>query len=92
MNAALEALKARFRSRCAGDRVELARLVAEGDAPAVRMLAHKVAGAAGTFGFGALSEAASLLEDQVADGGRADPRLVAVLDGMLEAVSAETPA
>lgn len=87
MNAALEALKGRFKARCVDDRVALAELVAAGDVTGVRHMAHKLAGAAGTFGFRPLSEAALLLEDQVADGARPDPALVGVVDGMLASVS-----
>lgn len=87
MSAALEALKQRFRVRCGADRVALAAAVDACDPHAVRDLAHKLAGAAGTFGFNALSEAALLMEDQVAYGAAPDPELAAVLDGLLRAVN-----
>ena len=87
MNSAFEALRLRFRTRCEADRIALAAGVAAGDAGDVRALAHKLAGAAGTFGFGALSDAALLMEAQVADGERPDAELAALLDGLLAAVS-----
>ena len=86
MNTALEAIKARFRARCVGDRQARAAAVQAGDAPVARAPAHKLAGAAGTFGFQALSEAALLLEDQLAYDDPPDPELVAVLDRLLASV------
>jgi HPt (histidine-containing phosphotransfer) domain-containing protein len=84
---AVDALRQRFRARCGADRATLAGAVAAGDIAAVRMIAHRLAGAAGTFGFGPLSQAALLLEDQIAFGDPADPELVAVVDGLLATVS-----
>ena len=86
MNAALEKLKQRFRERCTADRTSLQQMTQAGDVDGVRMLAHKLAGAAGTFGFAPLSEAALHLEDQVAYGERPDPALVGALDAMLAVV------
>lgn len=64
-----------FTQRLAEDRVALAALarilepapVPPGDAAlaAIQILAHRLAGAAGTFGHGAVSEAALALEDSV---------------------------
>jgi HPt (histidine-containing phosphotransfer) domain-containing protein len=87
MNAALELLTQRFRARCAEDRRALAALSAVGDADGVRNLAHKLGGAAGTFGFASLSDAALRLEDQMAYGDPPDPELLDVLDDLLAAVS-----
>jgi HPt (histidine-containing phosphotransfer) domain-containing protein len=65
-----------FRARMATDRMRIAELwdAAEGGAAAdadpalaqVERLAHRLAGAGGTFGYAALSEAAFAAEDRVA--------------------------
>lgn len=87
MSAALEQLKTRFRARCGGDRGDLARLAAQGDRDGVKQLAHKLAGAAGTFGFAPLSESALLLEGQLDMGEPLDPALLQLLDAQLAAVA-----
>ena len=92
MNAALERLTQRFRARCADDRRALAALTAAGDTDGLRNLAHKLGGAAGTFGFGPLSDAALSLEDQLAYGDPPDPQLLEALDRLLASVSEGTPA
>ncbi|MFN3932130.1 MAG: Hpt domain-containing protein [Brevundimonas sp.] len=65
----LAALRERFRARTVADRVELERL-AGGDPTGedLRRLVHNLAGAAGTFGYGALSQAAAEIDDQMAAG------------------------
>jgi HPt (histidine-containing phosphotransfer) domain-containing protein len=87
MNAAFDALVVRFRARCVTDSQTLAAVVGVGDVVGARELAHRLAGAAGTFGYPALSTAASALEEQVADGAGPDPALVARLQAELAAVS-----
>ncbi len=92
MSAALEQLKTRFRARCGGDRGELARLATDGDRDGLRHLAHKLAGAAGTFGFFPLGETALLLEGQLDLGEPIDPALLALMDAQLAAVAEGAPA
>ena len=65
MNEALEALKVRFRSRCAEDQRRLQTIEADDDREGLKMLAHKIAGAAGVFGFDALGRAAREVEEQI---------------------------
>jgi HPt (histidine-containing phosphotransfer) domain-containing protein len=88
MNPALEALKARFIARCADDRLRLAEALQTGDLDGVKHTAHKLAGAAGTFGFPELSRAAMTVEDQIDLGQTPDSESVARLDAMLRELSA----
>lgn len=83
MSAALEALKARFLVRCGEDRARLAEAAAAGDADALKSLSHKLAGAAGTFGFPELSAAAMAVEDALDAGDAPGPELLAALDARL---------
>ncbi|CAN5351103.1 hypothetical protein BH10PSE2_BH10PSE2_28510 [soil metagenome] len=65
----IEPLRARFRARTATDREVLLSL-ADGDrgAVALRHIVHGLAGAAGIFGYAALSRAALEIDDLYADG------------------------
>lgn len=65
MNAALDALRTRFVERCTEDRVKLGAVVAARDADALKLLSHKLAGAAGTFGYPSVSQAALAVEDEL---------------------------
>lgn len=87
MTAALEQLKSRFRQRCAADRIELERMATAGDRDGVRHLAHKLAGAAGTFGFAALGDTALSLEAQIDMGDPIDASLLALIDEQLATVA-----
>lgn len=67
---ALAGLKGRFLARSAEDLDQL-RLWAAGGAapdPEARRLVHRLAGAAGTFGFAELSRLAKLADDRLAAG------------------------
>ncbi|WP_309092743.1 Hpt domain-containing protein [Phenylobacterium sp.] len=78
----LAALRGRFLERAAAD---LAWIHATGGTPAEELLAraHKLAGAGGTFGFAAVSEAAAAVEDDIREGRAADLRpLVSALEGL----------
>ena len=70
----LAPLRDRFRARAMADRAELQAL-ADGDPTSaeLRRLVHNLAGAAGTFGYGPLSQAAIEVDDQMASGLPADP-------------------
>lgn len=83
MSAALDALKTRFVARCAADRLELQAAVADRDEDAVKRLAHKVAGAGGTFGFPELSRAAMAVEDCIDQGAFPPADLLSELDQRL---------
>jgi DNA-binding response OmpR family regulator/HPt (histidine-containing phosphotransfer) domain-containing protein len=101
-------LTAGFLSRLENDRLELTTLAARlgaGDDPLQRLaqLAHRLAGAAGTYGFRSLGIAAALLEDTAAGPARLTGaeriaaltttalqtgRLVALIDAVLEGAKA----
>lgn len=85
----LAALREKFRLRSAGDLARLRDLV-QGDLGAsdLRHLVHSLAGAAGTFGFPALSEAAVLIDDDYAAGRTPDRASFDRLERELEAVTA----
>lgn len=67
MSDSLAPLRARFRARAVDDLVRLRQLMA-GDLASteLKMLAHSLAGAAGTFGHPSLSEAAMVVDDRYA--------------------------
>ena len=69
----LAPLRDRFRARLMTDRAEL-NVLSHGDPESedLRRLVHNLAGAAGTFGFGALSRAAIEIDDRMASGLPAD--------------------
>ena len=68
MSDPLAPLRDRFRLRCSDDLTRLRGLRADdGDGEALRAMAHNIAGAAGIFGFSALSEAAGAIDDRYAD-------------------------
>ena len=62
---ALERLKQRFLARASEDLAALDQHLAHDDlsADGLRMMVHRLAGAAGTFGYGQVSEAAGGVED-----------------------------
>ncbi|HEY1750097.1 MAG TPA: Hpt domain-containing protein [Caulobacteraceae bacterium] len=87
--AAVARLRARFLERAAGERDDLQRWSADldGSRGLARPLVHRIAGAAGTFGFARLSEVAKIAEDALISGapGRhaAIAELIAELDRAL---------
>lgn len=85
----LAALREKFRARSANDLTRLKTLV-EGDllSKDLRHLAHSLSGAAGTFGFPALSEAAGLIDDDYAAGRTPERPAFDRLQRELEAVTA----
>lgn len=70
----LAPIRDRFRARALADRGDL-ELLAKGDPTStdLRQLVHRLAGTAGMFGFGALSQAAVEIDDQMALGLPANP-------------------
>lgn len=89
----LAALRARFRERLAEEREWFGAVAAGGgfaDAETVRDRSHKLSGIAGSLGYGAVSEAARMLERTLIN--HADPSdlsayvadLVATLDAALD--------
>ena len=84
----LAPLRDRFRARAMADRAELQAL-AGGDPTSaeLRRLVHNLAGAAGTFGYGPLSQAAIEVDDQMASGLPADPASLDRLKERLDEVA-----
>ncbi len=82
----LQPLRARFLERSAGD---LYALKSERDPTALRFIVHRLAGAAGTFGFPDLSRLAGEIDDRLVLGeviGDADLEpLIAELERLLQA-------
>lgn len=84
----LASLRERFRVRAKADRAAL-ELLALGDpgSDELRRLVHNLAGTAGTFGYGSLSQAAVEIDDQMASGLPADPASVDRLKDRLDEVA-----
>jgi HPt (histidine-containing phosphotransfer) domain-containing protein len=90
MSDVLAGLRARFLERCTADVRRLDALAERGDlaAPEMRDLVHSLAGAAGTFGFPHVSEAAGVCDAAFADGGVPDAAAVDRLRYSLRAILA----
>ena len=86
VEAALAALAARFVTRAAEDLQTLSRWSDAGGNPddEHRRLLHRLAGAAGTFGFHALSARAAEAEDTVAAGANGGAQLRSVLQELAQ--------
>jgi HPt (histidine-containing phosphotransfer) domain-containing protein len=86
--AVIEALKQRFLRRAGDDLALLLRGRATGAQAwaEMRFIVHRLNGAAGTFGYPALSTAASWVETQWPAGGGPDPVLLDALIAALEAL------
>ena len=80
-------MRARFRERSERDLARLRELRAEhADTPELRGLIHNLAGAAGTFGYPALSAAAAVVDDCYAEGREPDAALFDALELSLTTV------
>ena len=79
------ALIERFKVRAADEAAELRLALIDGDNARVRFLAHSLAGAAGTFGFTAISDLARPL-DEAAAAERPGAELQRLADPLLEAI------
>lgn len=85
----LAALRDKFRARTAQDLVQFRALIqGELTSRELRHLVHSLAGAAGTFGFPALSEAAGAIDDDYAAGRVPRQSALEQLEHELEAVAA----
>jgi HPt (histidine-containing phosphotransfer) domain-containing protein len=83
----LAGLRERFRTRC-GDELEQVRALRQSPTAAELMrVVHNLAGAAGIFGFAALSAAAAVIDDGFASGRTPDPKLLDALEAELAAVA-----
>ena len=80
---ALERLRERFRARAAADLGDLRRWSTDPVAhkEALHALVHRLAGAAGTFGFHRLSEVAAEAEDAIVTGA---PDQLASIGGLIQ--------
>ncbi len=83
----LAPLREKFRARSAEDLTRLRTLLKAADASELRRLVHSVAGAAGTFGFPALSAAAIAIDDDYAAGREPEGDAFARLERELEAIA-----
>lgn len=73
-----------FRERLEADRRALAELSDTGDMAELKRIVHGLAGAAGTFGHGAISEAAIEIDDALTAGRPVDAAALARLLAALE--------
>lgn len=83
----LAPLRDRFRARAVADRAELEMLAGDPTGDDLRRLVHNLAGAAGTFGYGPLSQAAVEIDDQMASGLPADAASLQRLKERLDEVA-----
>ncbi|MCM2276444.1 MAG: Hpt domain-containing protein [Oligoflexia bacterium] len=79
----LRELRARFAATFSERAEALREALARGDRERLRQLAHALAGAAGSYGYGVIGDAAAALEEGLA-GGEADAGLVARLLAQLD--------
>lgn len=85
----------RLRADAASLQAMRAAVVADGASPALSNVVHKLAGVAGIYGFGAVSELAAKLDKEiarVAREGEAGSRVVTLLDALLELLRREIDA
>ena len=61
-------LRARFLERLEEDRARLEAAIAAGDEAVIRALVHRISGAAGMFGYAALSDRAAEVEEALDEG------------------------
>lgn len=87
---ALAALRSLFIERCRKDLTELDRLRSESDTAAIGAIVHRLAGAAGSFGFPEISERASAIDQQLRDGHRAPEHDVDTLLELLREIQHQT--
>ena len=86
----MEALKARYRARCAIDLAALETLLNDDVrcGEALRRIAHSLHGSGGTFGFPDISDAAARVEEAlIADGATTDAELETLAATLREAIS-----
>jgi HPt (histidine-containing phosphotransfer) domain-containing protein len=75
-------LRTRFIARLAAEKVLLLTGAREGDRASLRAVCHRIAGAAGMFGYAALSASASQVEEAI-DAGVSDYALSPLIDALL---------
>ena len=83
-DARMAALRERFVTRMAAERVEIEAELARGGWHAVRDICHGLSGLAGVFGLAPIGDAARAVEDAVDDG--ASPEAVRALGAVLLAL------
>ena len=92
----IAALRPIFVERCRSDLRELRRLRDAADTDLLSMIAHRLAGAAGSFGFPEISVAALVIDQQIRDGLRVTgpdmERLIELLAVITDGARAEVPA
>lgn len=83
------ALRARFRERCADDATRLRAHLAGVTEPELEKLIHRLAGTAGTFGYGDLGLAALAIDEVYAAGGAPTRAALEALADRLEALASD---
>lgn len=86
---ALEILRRRFITRCQAELDQLRTLAAED--PEVGVIAHRLSGSAGSFGYPKVSELAAAVDDRVQSGTDPARDEIQALIGCLEAAIAKEP-
>lgn len=91
----MAALRSLFVERCQSDLLQLQRLADGGDADARGAIAHRLAGAAGSFGFPDISAAALAVDQQIRENGAVSgsdmERLLALLGEISSPTLAGSP-
>lgn len=87
MNDALEALRARFRERARADADKISRAIYDGDYEVLEQVVHGLAGAAGLFGYPALSEYALAIDAEFEAGNKPSDE---ALNRLIEIIRAES--
>lgn len=84
-----QALRTRFVERSRADLPVLLAAAAEpaGDVPALRMVVHRMSGAAGTFGFPEISRLAGEVDDQLIETGSVDLDVLLALTRAVEGLT-----
>lgn len=84
----LNALKTRFRAFCGQEALRIRAHLAGTPEPDLAALVHGLAGAAGTFGYPEVGDAAIALDDVFVDGGTPAPEALTDLADRLERLAA----
>ena len=85
----LERLQRQFIARCRAELEQLRTLAA--DDPELGLIAHRLAGAAGSFGYPEVSEAAAVVDELVRSGTDPAPDAILDLTACLERALAREP-
>lgn len=87
----MAALRSQFVERCRGDLERLLRLRERAAAAEMCAIVHRLAGAAGSFGYPAISVAALEVDQQIRDGREVSEAQMETLLALLSELSASHP-